>query len=258
MRIQKLIARNYATDHTNKIHSDETARTYGFTGALVPGVAVYSYMIEPVVAEFGDDWLSRGSASVKFLKPVYDGSEVTVEARVKDDSVSFDIQVLDVAGTLCAVGEASLREPASTLASCDYPILALPLTDARREPSAEAVPQGDILGSLEAAFDPERLGADFGRTVRRPALLLALANDLVAGNVALGPWIHTASSVQHFGLLDEGEPFSMRGRIEESGKKRGHDYITIDVGLFGASDRPIARIHHSALIRLRESTTSAT
>jgi hypothetical protein len=49
-------ARNTSTNSENKIHDDATARRYGFRGALVPGVTVYAYLTEPVVAAFGPAW----------------------------------------------------------------------------------------------------------------------------------------------------------------------------------------------------------
>lgn len=255
MTVTKLTARNYAEDHTNKIHSDETARQYGFTGALVPGVGIYSYLIEPVVNEFGDQWLQQGSASVKFLKPVYDGSEVTVHGKLVDPS-TMHLEIYDEGKTLCAVGEAALPRNASSALLEDYPLHPLPKPEDRRLPLASALHAGDVLGSLDGILDLEKIGAHFGQVVRRPALLLALANDLVAGNIALGPWIHTASTVTHFGMLNDGEPYSVRGCVTESGEKRGHDYVVVDLAVHGLGDRPIAAIRHSALIRLRASTAS--
>ena len=73
---------NTSTDSENKIHDDATARRYGFSGGLVPGVTVYAYLTEPLVDMFGAAWLQRGTASVKFVKPVLDGEEVTVTGEI--------------------------------------------------------------------------------------------------------------------------------------------------------------------------------
>src|SRR5262245_4002734 len=73
---------NTSTDSENKIHDDATARKYGFTGGLVPGVTVYAYLTQPLVATFGAAWLGRGTAAVKFVKPVLDGEEVTVTGEI--------------------------------------------------------------------------------------------------------------------------------------------------------------------------------
>ncbi|HEX8090436.1 MAG TPA: hypothetical protein VF762_16375, partial [Blastocatellia bacterium] len=70
-------ARNTSATSENKIHDDETAARYGFRGGLVPGVTVYAYMTVPLVAQFSDAWLERGSMQVKFHQPFYEGEEVT-------------------------------------------------------------------------------------------------------------------------------------------------------------------------------------
>ena len=64
---------NTSTDSDNKIHDDATAKKYGFAGGLVPGVTVYAYMTQPLAATFGAAWLQRGTANVRFVKPVLDG-----------------------------------------------------------------------------------------------------------------------------------------------------------------------------------------
>lgn len=44
MSTYRLVAFNTATDNDNKIHDDATARRFGFSGGLVPGVEVFAYM----------------------------------------------------------------------------------------------------------------------------------------------------------------------------------------------------------------------
>ena len=46
-------AHNAATASENKIHDDDVARRYGFSGGLVPGVTLYAYMTRPVVDALG-------------------------------------------------------------------------------------------------------------------------------------------------------------------------------------------------------------
>jgi len=73
---------NTSSDSENKIHDDATARRYGFAGGLVPGVTVYAYLTQPLVAGLGRAWLQRGTAAVKFVKPVLDGEEVHVTGEI--------------------------------------------------------------------------------------------------------------------------------------------------------------------------------
>ncbi len=256
MITQTITARNYAKERANRIHSDETAHQYGFRGALVPGVGIYSYLITPVISTFGDGWVSRGAASVKFLKPVYDGDEVTVRATQGEASSTLTLELFDPLGTLCAVGTATNPGSNEPLQFEPYPYSALPDPDNRRQAIAEALPPGAVLGSLEVTVDLNSMAGDFDESVRHPAFLLAQANEVLARNVALGPWIHTGSSINHHDIAHHGEALTLRSRVVDSGQKRGHDFVTIDIAVLGVEGRPIASIQHSALIRLREAPLS--
>src|SRR5947209_2884697 len=75
-------ARNTSESSENKIHESATARRYGFRGGLVPGVTVYAYLTHPPVEAFGAAWLERGTASVRFVKPIFDGEEVVAAGVV--------------------------------------------------------------------------------------------------------------------------------------------------------------------------------
>src|SRR5262249_50161856 len=75
-------ARNTSASSENKIHDEQIARHYGFRGALVPGVTVYAYLTHPLVEAFGAAWLERGTANVRFLKPIHDGEEVALTGVV--------------------------------------------------------------------------------------------------------------------------------------------------------------------------------
>src|SRR3990167_8711712 len=76
--IRTLTAFNTATASENRIHADDVASRFGFTGGLVPGVDVFAYMAHAPVALWGRDWLSEGRIRAKFGKPVYDGDETLV------------------------------------------------------------------------------------------------------------------------------------------------------------------------------------
>lgn len=267
----RLTARNYATGHENRIHSDETAGRYGFSGGLVPGVAFYAYLTLPIVEALGRDWLSRGWATVKFLKPIYDGAEIEARAIEGEESpLRCSLEIHDQAGALAVVGEASLPARLAPPDPLDYEWRELPAREHRKPATIDAVRSGDILGSHEFDCDPalaqeaflEEIGlGEAGEAIEiyrgaeavlHPARLLSEANELIARNIALGPWIHTSSAVQHYALAEPGERLALRGRVMEAGRKRGHDYLVADLALFGNAERPLAAIRHSALIRLRE------
>ncbi|HWQ32942.1 MAG TPA: MaoC family dehydratase [Blastocatellia bacterium] len=258
-----VIAHNYATGSENRIHSDEVAAQYGFAGGLVPGVGNYAYLTRPAVEALGRDWLARGAMKAKFLKPVYDGERVSARARVSStDPLTLSLELYNSAGTLCAAGEASLPESVPPLDPAAYPACAPsePLLPA----TITALPAGLTLGSLERQLNLAEMETGFVTEMRdalplyrgpeavcHPALLPALANEILMKNVALGPWIHTASEVQHYSLPGDGETLSLQGRIAESYERRGHEFVVLDLALFADAQRLVARIRHTAIVRLR-------
>jgi hypothetical protein len=260
----EVVARNYATESSNRIHSDEVASQYGFSGGLVPGVADYAYMTQPVVQALGREWLASGFMTAKFLKPVYDGETVAVCARVAvAEPLQVDIE-LRTKGVICAVGTAGLARRFPVPSLPDYPSRPLP-GSAERWPAGEgSPPAGAVLGALEFRLDvaelscscPEKFcdplaiyrGPD---AACHPAFFLEQANHILVQNVDLGPWIHTESEVQNYALPRDGEALSLRGKVVRSFRKRNHDLAALDLGLFAEGVRPILRILHTAIIRLR-------
>jgi len=62
-------AKNTSTQSENKIHDDTLARRYGFRGGLVPGVIVYAYLTEPLVAGLGEAWRPEALPTRAFAAP---------------------------------------------------------------------------------------------------------------------------------------------------------------------------------------------
>lgn len=155
---------NQAKTSQNKIHDDEIARTYGFSGGLVPGVTVFTYMADPVVANLGRQWLESGRISARFFKPIYDGESVTVELEQGEGS-QIVIGLRNSSDEICAEGQASLEhaEPPD--------ISEFPPAPLREEvPVASEVTWSQIgtLGTYEATFRSERANSYFD-SIRVPA-----------------------------------------------------------------------------------------
>ena len=72
-------AYNTAKQSENKMHDDNVARRFGFSGGLVPGVDVFAYMMHVPLARWGRDFLSRGLIEARFIKPVYDGETAEID-----------------------------------------------------------------------------------------------------------------------------------------------------------------------------------
>lgn len=256
-------ARNTSATSENKIHDDAVARRYGFGGGLVPGVTVYAYLTHPLVEAFGTDWLERGTASVKFVKPVLEGDEVRVSARVMARSalgVTVAVTASTAAGE-CAVATATL--PAAMPAPVDPAGYgAAPLPAERPRATRERLASLAVLGTpierydeaaaveyLDKVSEDLRLYRGEGAFVH-PAFFLQQANKALSQNVLLGPWIHVGSVVRHFGGARVGETLSTRGKVRSLTEKKGREMVELDLLLLADAARPVAHVYHSAIYRL--------
>jgi acyl dehydratase len=261
--VYEVVAKNYGADHANKIHSDEVAAKYGFAGALVPGVGLYAYLTRPVADALGREWLERGAMSAKLIKPVYDGERVQAHATVaNNDPIELKMELLNQTAELCAIGSAGLPDSLPALVPNEYQFSAAPDGAQARPATITSFSIGEPLGSLEFNLDLKGELSQFldnvvetspiYGSICHPAFWIAQANEILMRNIALGPWIHTASEARHYALAKDGERLALRGRVIDLYERRGHELIVVDLGLFGENDRPVAQIEHTAIIKLRE------
>src|SRR5262249_17793386 len=169
------------------------------------------------------------------------------------------LELLNPSEKLCAVGSAGLPNSSPALDLNEYPSRA---TAQLRPASIASFSIGDALASFEFSLDlkdemPKFLDnvaetSSIYDSVCHPAFWIAQANEILMRNIALGPWIHTASDTRHYALARDGERLSLRGRVIDLYERRGHDLIVVDLGLFGENYRPVAHIKHTPIIKLRE------
>jgi acyl dehydratase len=258
-------ARNTAAHSENRIHDDIVARRYGFPGGLVPGVTVYAYLTHPLVEALGVGWLERGTANVRFVKPVLDGEDVTITGEVTERTAQSTSAI--VRATTPSSGECAALT-ATVPAGRPVPVnLALyreaPLPERRPEATRAAFEAVDVLGTPVTPYDPEcaaayvtsvsdDLGIYRGADARlHPAFFLDQANRSIDGNVALGPWIHVSSTVRHLGPAAVGDTLRTRGRVRSLFEKKGREYVEVDLVIL-AGPRAVAHVLHTAIYRLPE------
>ena len=261
--VHRVIAENYALHSSNKIHSPEVARKLGFTGGLVPGVGIYTYMIHPLITYLGTDWLKQGFVKAKFLKPVYEAEQIMVRSKITSlDPLNVKIEITNAEGVLCAVGTADLRESPAEPKIADYPPHPVPKPGNRFPARSDASSIGAQLGSIPVAYHLDDTEAYFfekhrdlmmelltPEAMHHPALLLHLANLMTKNSINLGPWIHTGSEVQHYNLPTMNTNMQLNGKILDAYERRGHDYVVLDLAVFTDTALPIARIKHTAIIK---------
>jgi hypothetical protein len=245
-----ITAFNTATASENKIHDDATASKFGFVGGLVPGVDVFAYMAHGPAKLFGRDWLSEGGMRAKFISPVYDGEEATLNASILgDDEIGLQ---LTSRGGLCGEGSA-LRRVEGALP--DIPPRGVqPAAEARPKASMESLPIGKVLGyPLEpyATADGERHLANVreeaalydGGRICNPAWLLRRANYILATNVKLGPWIHFESDIRLHGLLVDGQAADVRAVVADNFERKGHLTVALDFCVLADGDLKVSGRH---------------
>jgi len=256
-----VVARNAATRSDNRIHEDTVARTYGFSGGLVPGVTLYGYLTRPVVAHFGTDWLERGTIDVRFMRPVYDGGQV--EAVAEPDpagGAELRLSLMDSEGTPCVVGTAGLPErpqPVFDPASVPWAETA----EDRPAADAESLAPGRVLGSLFAPVE-----ADYYRAyldlldedpepyrsagLAHPGALILAANTVLAANVRLGPWVHVGSRVANLAPVPRQSDVETRARVRDRYERKGHQLVELEV-VWLHDGLPVMTALHTAIYQLR-------
>ena len=252
----------------NKIHEDGPARAFGFRGALVPGVTVYSWMTHPVVAALGNAWLDHGTFSVRFAKPVYFGETVTVRASVaahSKEEVTIQSRVVNDQDEVCATATMGLPLgpllPLPDVAA--YPAAALPA-----EPplaSRAYLEQRAVLGTPQLILERAVTDAFLERVSEKlsmyrdadapahPGIYLEQANRALDRNVRVSPWIHVESHGQHLSVARVHERLETRARIKHLFQGKGHEFVELDLLLLAEGARAVASIRHVAIYQLRTS-----
>jgi acyl dehydratase len=263
----RITARNTSKQSENLIHDDATARRYGFGGGLVPGVTVYAYLTHPLVAEFGAAWLDRGTATVRFVKPIFDGDEVVISGSVTERSATgttVSLVARGGRGDECAVMSAAIPAGLPTPVNL-APYREGPLPVERPLASREHFLATTDLGTPVTVYDGTRaaeylakvddpLAIYRGPDARlHPAAYLEQSNRALSGNVRVGPWIHAASAIRHLGPARVGDTLRTLGRVRSLYEKKGREFVELDLVLVtGERPHPVAHVLHTAIYRLPE------
>jgi acyl dehydratase len=250
----------YNTAHAseNKIHDDAVARGFGFTGALVPGVEVYAYMMHLPVARWGREFLERGEAECRFAQPVYDGETAEMAGAEERGRLAIEVRSR---GVVCATGSARMPQAAAEPGDAFGPCLPPPM-EQRSPASAESLRVGTMLGCRPLELSTQ-LADDYLRDVREaddlyrreglahPGMVLRMCNQALLQTVRLGPWIHVGSKVQNLSVARVGETLSASGRVTANYERKGHRFVEFDAVVV-ARGRPVARVLHTAIYQPRQ------
>ncbi|MFN0028367.1 MAG: hypothetical protein ACKV2O_14480 [Acidimicrobiales bacterium] len=251
----RLVAFNTAQESENKIHDNEVAQRFGFTGGLVPGVDVYAYLSWGPVQQWGRQFLESGTMTARFGRPTYDGDLVSVE---------WDGETLALrnpGGDVVSEGRAGLEAVAGPDLA-EYPRAEKPPREARPPAAPQSLPVGTVLGTWSAHFhaDKHRQYLDDVREtlpiyrelgVAHPGWVARTGNWILSENVVLGPWMHVGSTITNLALIPDGALVETRGTVAAEYEKKGHRFCELDL-LVTANEVPAALIRHTAIYRPRQ------
>lgn len=246
------VAKNFAHESENRIHADDVAVQYGFRGGLVPGVTSFAYVIEAIVAEFGTVWCESGRLNMRLLQPVYEGETVTASS-----DAGGIVSLAGADGSECVEGRASTTPVVfvgDLLSEGDVPATR-PVAD------ATSLAPGTILGTLRHLASKDHMRAylesvniDFApwedAALWHPGVLLLDANEALARNVLMGPWIHVGSDISLFASVPLEAAVETRSVVRDRYDRKGHEIVEIDLTVH--ADRAlVAHIHHTAIYKPR-------
>jgi hypothetical protein len=269
------VAFNQVPDSDNRIHSDELAQAYGFRGALVPGVTVSAYLIQPAIERWGLDWLTRGWAHAVVKSPVYDGEHFDVDIAWHADAFQCRLSSgaqhcaeakVVLPGSLAGVLMAKPERRGDRLMPEDYK-------------GPEVTP--DLMAELQASgcmakkflWSPaHEMAAYFRLQKEMPALLrpdlqpgsggyanmsflLGCANRHFAAVAKMSPWVHLQTSSQNFQAVPLHTVLVSEMSVLELFNKKGHEFADCEFNLYRADDdSPVCRIVQRAIYKLRGSS----
>lgn len=256
---------NPSSHSENRMHSDDVARKFGFKGALVPGVTVFSHLTQPLVARFGEAWLARGTADVSFSKPAYDGELLTI--RTSGES-AFNLTCINEQGEELARMQATLPAAPSPPDPRGNITPAPPLTERQTVawdlmeigkpfPALHWAPTLDEnLGWCRDNRDDLAIYREGTSPLLHPGFILRQANYVLRHRFLLPAWIHAASRITFFEAARAGHCYEVRAIPEEKWNRKGHEFARLYVAI-RSDDRTVAEVAHTVIFNPRQRAASS-
>jgi hypothetical protein len=177
----------------------------------------------------------------------------------------YEARLVDAHETLCATAEVALPAAASAPpARRGDPLLA---RDAERPVASREVMEQLRKTGLRALRARWSDGAEITRYLRdanamapvfretglaNPAFVLGLSNWVLGRNVRMDAWLHLETHSQHHRAIERGTELVVEAAIADLFEKKGHEFVDVDVAIFGATDDvAYASILLRAIYRLR-------
>ena len=249
---------------SNIIHSTDGAQEYGYDGALVGGVTVFSWSVAALIEAVGDGWLADGWVDFSLRRPVYPGYEMTTRVTTVDGGDDVEFVMLNQEGERCVAGAAGRGravwfdelQPASRIEAEQEPADKPQLTPA-------IVPTGEDLRPMPVPFSEEdaavyadtRASDSHSRwrgegALLHPGWIAARATPLMRHSYTYGPSIHARSQIQHLAPARAGQTVVVAGHVTDAYERKGHEYVLVDCSLLNAEGGEFARLRHTTIYQV--------
>lgn len=260
-------ARNRIDDPRKKMHDPAVAQRMGFAGGLVPGTVLYGYLLRPILAHFGRDWLGGVVCELNLPRPVTDGEALTIRIQPAGDAASpraLRAEALRADGKAVATLETAAPmpfprpDPRYRLPSGAPPDHSRPLERAMllaQNPFAAMAwtptpeEQAGFCAEVEESLS---LFHDEAPVAVHPGLIVRKANDTLVHQFRAEFGIHVASRIVHHGPLLVGKPVEVRAVPEELWERNGHEYVRLYVAMLSGG-KLAAELNHTMIYRPRGS-----
>ena len=247
----------------NIIHSTAGAAKFGYAGALVGGVTVYSWAAPPLIDGLGEEWLDSGWIDFRLRRPVYPGDEITTRvSEIEGGSVEFTMSKAD--GQVCIAGTAGLGEASfygdlavaqnrDVVAEADPPTLLtrdnLPVGE---DLPAMAVPMSHEDAAAYAdqfARDPHPRWRGEGARLH-PGWIAGRCTRLIRHTYTYEAGIHAGSQIQMLGPMRAGQTLVVSGHMTDGYRRKLHEYCLLDVTISSESGEELARLRHRTIYQV--------
>lgn len=251
-------------EHVGTIHDDESARAFGYRGALVPGIILYGYMADLVVHEWGMDWVARGTMHSRSRRPVYEGDPLIILTEpVQEDEAGLSVamEIRDAEGNVVATGGAGLPRGAPAQPDLsEFPVR--PIVAPLRPITPGGFQPGDRFGSKGTLVTEEDLAdslAMFGQhwpvyaqegIIHPGRYPQAATHNALASYALPTPSIFVSARTQHLGIARVGAELTTSGHVVAAYERKGNHYTDQRHVVF-ADGRPVALVHRTSIYAAR-------
>ena len=245
-------ARNFSANAENRIHSDDVASRFGFEGALVAGAAVFGHMTHPLVEKLGSGWLSGWQVSVRFLKPAYDGDEMTVTHEIADETHTVHCHARGI--LLAQLHSRPLdADEGPAVVESRAPVSQRPEITWDNVNLGEPFPawtwSPDPIKNAESAAQVEDGLACYGTGVVHPHAILSAANGAFIRRYVLPAWMHVGSVVRFRRLLRVGDDIEVRTVPTRKWRHKGHEFVDLVIAYI-VDGEVATEIEHTSIFRI--------